>query len=92
MNDKQKLMKQIQICDFTLFETALYLDTHKTDKDAIAFYKKHKALLEEYRKEYVAKYGPINITDVNNDSVWEWVNSAWPWEYESKEVNNNVGV
>lgn len=80
-------MRQIQIYDFTLFDTALFLDTHKTDKEAIAFYKKYKAKADEYRKEYISKYGPLNISDVESDSVWEWVNSAWPWEYENREVH-----
>ncbi|WMJ22950.1 spore coat protein CotJB [Paludicola sp. MB14-C6] len=84
MKDKQSLLKHIQICDFTLFETALYLDTHKYDKEALAFYQKYKVMAEEARQEYINNYGPLTIADVNNDKVWDWVTTKWPWEYGSE--------
>ncbi len=61
MGDRNNLLKQIQICELALFEAVLYLDTHKTDQEAIAYHKKHLAMLQEYRSEYVKKYGPLQL-------------------------------
>lgn len=79
---KEKLLKQLQMCDFILFETALYLDTHKTDKEALAYYKKHQEMAEKYRLEYISKYGPLTINDSKSDEKWEWVIGQWPWEFQ----------
>jgi spore coat protein JB len=84
MKDRQSLMKQIQIADFAVFEAALYLDSHKYDKDALAYYQKHKAHADELRQEYINNYGPLTIFDSKNDQVWDWVEGKWPWEYESE--------
>lgn len=84
MTDREKLMRKIQVCDFTVFETALYLDTHKNDVEALAFYKKHLAHSKALRSEYSEKYGPLTIADNQNDKVWEWVTDKWPWEYGSE--------
>lgn len=79
-SDKQKLLRKIQMADFTCFETALYLDTHKTDRDALAFYNKYNKLSKELHEEYQKKYGPMHISESDSDSVWEWVEGPWPWE------------
>lgn len=81
---KKALMKQIQMCDFIVFETALYLDTHKNDKEALAYYNTHRDMAKKYRMQYTELYGPLTITDNNNDKTWEWVTSKWPWEYGSE--------
>lgn len=80
--NKDALLKQLQMCDFIVFETALYLDTHKTDKEAIAYYNKHQEMAKKYRKEYTERFGMLKITDSKSDDKWEWVTGKWPWEYK----------
>lgn len=82
MNDKANLLKQIQMCDFVLNETALYLDTHKNDKEALKYFATHKEMVEKYRKEYTSKYGPLTQGDVTSDTTWTWVEGTWPWEVQ----------
>lgn len=78
---KEQLLKQVQTHDFILYETALYLDTHKEDQNALAFYKKHKQYYQKYKDEYVDKYGPLELGDcTGEEKCWEWVDSPWPWE------------
>ena len=36
--NKQQMLNWIDMVSFTLYETALYLDTHPTDKEALEFY------------------------------------------------------
>lgn len=81
MTDRQRLLRKIQIIDFALFETALYLDTHKTDKEALAYYSKNRAEANRLREEYTSKFGPLTIRDSKADGEWEWTNGPWPWEY-----------
>lgn len=81
MTDRAKLLRKVQMHDFMLFELALYLDTHKTDREALCFYQKHKEEARKMTEEYVSKYGPLVISDSKSDHHWEWSDGPWPWEY-----------
>lgn len=82
MSDKEMMMKYLQAADFAVFETALYLDTHPTDEKALAYMQKHTILANQIRSEYIADFGPLQVTDITSDCYWEWVASPWPWELE----------
>ena len=81
MTDRQKLLQKIRIAEFAVIEANLFLDTHKTDRTALAYFKKHQALLEELRDEYTEKYGPLTVSDVKPELWWNWTDGPWPWEY-----------
>lgn len=83
MTDRQRLMRKIQICDFALFEAALFLDTHKTDKDALDYYHKHRNESIALREEYNKNYGPLTLSENMSKDVWQWAEGPWPWEYSS---------
>lgn len=80
MNNRETLLKRLQICDFTLMEVALFLDTHPENKEALEYYQKHLALRENTLQEYVKRFGPITQNDQKNSTTWEWVKGPWPWE------------
>ena len=40
-NERQVLLNRVQVCDFVLLETALFLDSHPDDQQALAHYRKH---------------------------------------------------
>ncbi len=81
MTDRQKALQKVQIHDFMLFELALYLDTHKTDREALRFYQAHKDEARKLMEEYVAKYGPLVISQSEGTESWQWSDGPWPWEY-----------
>ena len=83
MTEQEKLMRKIQVCDFALFEAALFLDTHKNDAEALKYYRKHRDTAKELREEYTKKFGPLKISDSSAQTKWEWVEGPWPWEYDS---------
>lgn len=87
-NERQKLLKRLQICDFVLTEASMYLDTHPNNAMALEYFNKHNKMKKEILKEYVDKYGPITRCDNNNSQTWQWINNPWPWE--NMEDNNNV--
>lgn len=80
--DRQKLLKEIQICSFNVFEAGLYLDTHKTDTAALEYHSKHNAMLKELKAEYAAIFGPLTMGDSNSAKAWEWTDGPWPWELQ----------
>lgn len=80
MNNRERLMRRLQICDFTLTEVGLFLDTHPCDKEALAYYNKYLAMKKEALREYTAKYGTVNRDFLKSDTTWDWVDEPWPWE------------
>lgn len=86
MEEKNKLLKRLQICDFTLNEMVLFLDTHPTNTSALEFYKKHLNMQRETKAKYIEKYGPISPTDYSDQKTWDWIDNPWPWENDLREA------
>lgn len=84
MENREMLLRRVQICDLALFEAHLFLNTHPTDKDALAYYGKYLALREKAVKEYVKKYGPLTAGQYDGGPTWKWVDGPWPWERNSE--------
>lgn len=82
MNNREMLLKQVQMYDFVLNDAALYLDTHPNDKNAQDYYKKHLQMRNSAANEYTAKYGPLLQHDFDGANSWRWVDSPWPWQLE----------
>lgn len=82
-NNRQKLIKEIQIASFAVVETNLYLDTHPCDAVALAALEKYSEMRKNAIKEYEALYGPIFPFNVcGNDDCYQWVKEPFPWEKE----------
>ncbi len=81
MDAKNKLLREIQQCEFALVEANLYLDTHPQDQEAIHYYQKTHEKLSEHLAEYREKYGPIT-KDEAGKLRWTWVDEPWPWQME----------
>lgn len=82
MTERQKLMKQIMEYGFAVTETAMFLDTHPDNQEAIAAMKKYTEKKNELTSIYEKKYGPIrqNSAALSNEKRWTWIDSPWPWE------------
>lgn len=75
------VLKRMQQIDFAIWETALYLDGHPENKQALDYYKKLTAMREEAKKDYRTQVGPATHRDVKCDR-WTWVDEPWPWQNE----------
>lgn len=82
MNEREVLLKRVQVCDFALNDAALFLDTHPEDPDALAFYKKYLDMRKKAAEDYTAKYGPLRKSDYDGGPRWTWVDGPWPWQNE----------
>lgn len=78
--NKRQLMKFINETGFALYDTALFLDTHPDDEQALSFFNHYKALYEKAVNEYTKNFGPLRITDTNCNDYWTWGEGPWPWE------------
>ena len=58
---KRKLMRDIQIAGLSAIETALYLDTHPYDKEALSALAEYCAQKNAATEKYEAEYGPITF-------------------------------
>jgi len=75
-----QLLQQINQLSFAMHDTALYLDTHPMDTNALDYYHYLKPMKEQAIAEYTASYGPLTMGDVNSNTEWTWINEPWPWE------------
>lgn len=90
VNKKEKpvtLLTELQTLQFSVQELALYLDTHRDDREALALYREYQKLLEHCKAEYLKKRGPLSHNQISDSHDFEWLNDPWPWEYAAnKEV------
>ena len=79
MTKREVLLRRLSAAQFTLWEIHLYLDTHPSDLQAIALFKKCEGNYRLLRAEFEEKYGPLSPLD----SVGaEWLKDPWPWDIE----------
>lgn len=83
---KNQLMDQIQESSFAVYDTLLYMDTHPTDMDAMAYFHKQSCIRQDAMQEYAKHFGPITMywIDETNRDTWEWMTQPWPWEVSKK--------
>ena len=90
VNQKEKQitpLTELQTLGFAVQELALYLDTHRNDKEALGLYKEYQKMYNHCREEYLKKHGPLNHSQESNTAEYAWLNDPWPWEYcRNKEV------
>ena len=78
-------LTELQTMSFAIQDMALYLDTHRDDKEALEVYRALQMIYEEGRKKYEAEYGPLTHMTAA-DGSYRWLDDPWPWEYaQNKE-------
>ena len=79
--NREQLLRWISLTKFACVDSALYLDTHPCDTEAIAYFKEHVHLYNEALAEYSKTYGPLTLAHAHHcDTYWDWVNQPWPWQ------------
>ena len=77
--EKKALLREIRVCTFALIEAKLFLDSHPDDRQAIAFYRKHRETLRQLENKWENCTGEMFN---KNASRWTWVDTPWPWQSE----------
>lgn len=76
---------ELQALAFIVHELGLYLDTHPEDAEAFALFQNYTKLLEQGRKTYLEKIGPLTQTDAALDDSYTWVYGPWPWQNQANQ-------
>ena len=74
-------MTELQTIAFAIQELALYLDTHRDDKEAYELYCQFQKMYHEVKDEFEKDCGPLTHHSRVHSSEYKWLNDPWPWEY-----------
>ena len=73
-------LTELQTMAFIIQEMALYLDTHRDDKEALEVYQSFQKMYQQGREAYEIQCGPLNHMSLT-DGEYRWLDDPWPWEY-----------
>lgn len=74
-------MHELQALGFAVQELALYLDTHRDDREALELYRAYQELYKQGCQLYEEQYGPLNHESMAGGDTYRWLDDPWPWEY-----------
>lgn len=80
MGNRDQLLKDIGIVDFTLIELNLYLDTHPNDRNAMEYFNHYNKIRTQLTREFSRDYFPLNIYLSDSTKEWKWGLAPLPWE------------
>ena len=73
-------LAELQTMGFVLHELALYLDTHRDDKEAFDVFRTFQKMYTKGREKYEKECGPLTHMSAMENG-FSWLNDPWPWEY-----------
>lgn len=79
--------RQLQALGFAMYDTALYLDTHPEDKNALAVFDRYNDMYKQASEDYSRAHGPLTISGTHNAKEaghWQWSDGPWPWQQEEE--------
>lgn len=80
-------LNELQVLGFAIQELALYLDTHRDDREALELYRGYQQMYQRCREEYRKTHGPMNHMHPSESETYDWLDDPWPWEYcQNKEA------
>ena len=71
-------MANLQMLGFAIQELALYLDTHREDREALEQYRAYQQM---YRRLAEAQGMPLTHMSPGTGESYAWLNDPWPWEF-----------
>ena len=72
----------LQTLAFAIQELALYLDTHRDDREALEQYRAYQQM---YRRCMEAHGDQMTHHEMGREDVYEWLCDPWPWEYAANK-------
>ena len=71
---------ELQTLAFAINELALYLDTHREDRQALKMYQAYEKMYHDCMMKYNATCTPLNHR-TPSEGEYRWLDDPWPWEY-----------
>lgn len=81
MNNKERLLHEIDMFSFFVVDMLEYMDTHPYDHKAMEHLKHYARLKDKAMKEYAKMYGPLSVSaaaDIDSNE-WKWATEPMPW-------------
>lgn len=79
--DCKGLLRKLQMIDFAIVDTVLYLDAYPECSKALSHYNKLICEREGVRKALSEKCKhPMSSFENASNDTWDWIGSPWPWE------------
>ena len=79
--NRNQLLDWVSMLGFCRDDMLLYLDTHPTDEEALAYYEECNDLYLNAKKSFEESYGPLSIDAAEAvDGCWNWGQMPLPWE------------
>lgn len=79
-------IRQLQMLDFSLTDTVLYLDAYPTSQEALAHYHSLLSRRDALRQTLAAEcHMPMTALENASTDSWHWINGPWPWELCANE-------
>ena len=75
---------ELQTLAFAIQELALYLDTHRDDRQALEMYQAYQKMYQQCKEEYQRSIGPLNHRSPS-EGEYRWLDDPWPWEYSANK-------
>lgn len=89
VNKKEKAvtpLTELQTMAFALQELALYLDTHRDDREALELYRMYQKMYHDGMMQYSRECTPLSH-NIPTEGPYQWLDDPWPWEYcQNKEA------
>lgn len=76
---------ELQVLSFAIHELAMYLDTHREDREALELYRAYQQMYHKGMMEYSKQYGPLNHCCPSENPEYQWLDDPWPWEYAANK-------
>lgn len=76
---------QLQVLSFAIQELALYLDTHRDDREALELYQEYQQMHHNCMIQYADTEGPLSHNHPTSGSKYRWLDDPWPWEYAANK-------
>lgn len=73
-------LSELQVLGFALQDLALYLDTHRDDKEALEVYRAYQNIYHKGMMEY-NEQSPLTHAMPTEAKQYAWLDDPWPWEY-----------
>ena len=76
---------ELQVLSFALQELALYLDTHRDDREALELYQQYQQLHHNCTMQYGERFSPMNHKMPTTGNQYRWLDDPWPWEFSANK-------
>ncbi len=78
--DRNRMLNDIGIVDFTLVDLMLFLDTHPDNQEAIEYFNYYSRIKAKMMQEYSTTFEPLTKEYAAVNNKWKWNSGPLPWE------------